>query len=91
MRIDNNFSGLDIYMKCRRDVDQGLQPWCGDISNIKVLQLFMGVTEHRFSVYIMNCPTTEHKNFNKLSLDDDDWPPLPQPAELITRLFPWIV
>ena len=50
----------------------------------------MGVTEHRFSVYIMNCPTTEHKNSNKLSLDVEDWPPLPQPAELITRLFPWI-
>jgi hypothetical protein len=83
MRIDNNFSGLDIYMKCRRDVDQGLQPWGGDISNMKVLQLFMGVTEHRFSVYIMNCPKTEYTNSNMLSLHVEDWPPLPQPAELI--------
>ena len=60
--MDNNFSGLDIYMKCRRDVDQGLKPWGGDISYIKVLQLFMDACEYRFSVYLMNCPTTEHKN-----------------------------
>ena len=81
MRMDQHFTGFDVYMKCRRAVDHGLQPWDGDISNIKVLQLFMGVTEHRFSVYIMNCPTTEHKNSNQLSLHVEDWPPLPQPAE----------
>ena len=91
MRMDKFFTGLDIYMKCRREVDHGLQPWGGDISNMKVLQLFMGVTEHRFSVYIMNCPTNEQKYSNKLRLDDEDWPPLPQPAKLITRLFPWNV